>query len=877
MAAGNPLQSLQEEATCSICLSFFQEPVSLDCGHSFCQACISHCWEGSEAHISCPQCRETFHQRTLRPNRHLGNIVAIAKQLSGQLGGGEDLCPAHQEAFKLFCDRDRVLICVICRESQAHRAHTVLPREEAAQAYKEQIQARLDTLKQEREELLQWKQAGQKQSRDYLDEIEAERQTIVSEFEQLRLFLEKQEQLLLAQLDELNKKMVTLRDENIHKLSEEIARLGDLISEIEEKLQQPTSEFLRDIKSTLSRCEKKCEEPVAVPQGLTDGLAVSAERILCLQEALKKFKEDLPYKVNFLISKAEKEVQTTLETDLENPCSLVSREQMVGRGKPHVQLEEEPHLKAKPAEPHQRPVRHAWPAAMQYRGTSHVRLSGQRKAARWLEQKKQRKPLPAGAMAAGNPLQSLREEATCSVCLSFFQEPVSLDCGHSFCQACISRCWEKSQADVSCPQCRATFPQRTLRPNRQLGNLVAVAKQLSGQPGGGEDLCPAHQEAFKLFCNQDRVLICVICRESQAHRTHTVLPREEAAQAYKEQIQARLDTLKREREELLQWKQAGEKQSRDYLDEIEAERQTIVSEFEQLRLFLEKQEQLLLAQLDELNKKMVTLRVENINKLSEEISRLSDLISEIEEKLQQPTSEFLRDIKSTLSRCEKETCQEPVAVPQDLRDRLCICAQRNVCLQEALKKFKEALPYQLSFRLSKAEKEVQVTQDPHLANPCSVVSVNEGPIQKFVEDTRLYPADCVVGYKGFTSGRCYWEVEVENKDWWILGLAKESVVQEGATKFTPEEGVWALLSKGSESWALTAPRTAVELGPTPEKIGVYLDYEGQKVMFYGVTPSGREPIFTFPASFMGKVVPFFGRRLVQVLKMKPRFSHHKYH
>ncbi|CAM5171285.1 unnamed protein product, partial [Eretmochelys imbricata] len=45
--------------------------------------------------------------------------------------------------------------------------------------------------------------------------------------------------------------------------------------------------------------------------------------------------------------------------------------------------------------------------------------------------------------------------------------------------------------------------------------------------------CKVHQEPFKLFCNQDQMLICVICRESRAHRTHSVVPTEEAAQAYK--------------------------------------------------------------------------------------------------------------------------------------------------------------------------------------------------------------------------------------------------------------------------------------------------------------------------------------------------------
>uniref|UniRef100_A0A8C0IWA3 Uncharacterized protein n=1 Tax=Chelonoidis abingdonii TaxID=106734 RepID=A0A8C0IWA3_CHEAB len=275
---------------------------------------------------------------------------------------------------------------------------------------------------------------------------------------------------------------------------------------------------------------------------------------------------------------------------------------------------------------------------------------------------------------AGNPLKSLRDEATCSICLSFFTDPVTIDCGHNFCRACIAQCWERPDTDISCPQCRETFRQRTLRPNRQLGNLAEIAKQLSvpaaaAAAAGG--LCNAHQEPFKLFCNQDQVLICVICRESQAHRAHRVVPIEEAAREHKEQIQIQLNTLKQEREELLEWKQDGETQSQEYL--VEAERQKIVSEFEQLRQFLEEQERLLLAQLEELDKEIVKIQDEYVTKLSEEISRLSDLISEIEEKCQQPTSEFLQ-----VRQLETPRSLEGVGVS----------SQRNVCLQEALKKLK---------------------------------------------------------------------------------------------------------------------------------------------------------------------------------------------
>ncbi|XP_073166323.1 E3 ubiquitin-protein ligase TRIM15-like [Lepidochelys kempii] len=159
----------------------------------------------------------------------------------------------------------------------------------------EQIQTQLNTLKQERGELLEWKQDAETQSQEYLGKIEAERQKIMSEFEQLRQFLDEQERLLLAQLEELDKEIVKIQDENVTKRSEKISRLGDLISEIEEKCQQPTSEFLQDIKSTWSRCEKvKFEKPMAVPQDVSERVGVSSQRNVCLQEALKKFRDSVP-------------------------------------------------------------------------------------------------------------------------------------------------------------------------------------------------------------------------------------------------------------------------------------------------------------------------------------------------------------------------------------------------------------------------------------------------------------------------------------------------------------------------------------------------------------------------------------------------------
>uniref|UniRef100_A0A8C4JXW7 TRIM7 ligase n=1 Tax=Dromaius novaehollandiae TaxID=8790 RepID=A0A8C4JXW7_DRONO len=83
------------------------------------------------------------------------------------------------------------------------------------------------------------------------------------------------------------------------------------------------------------------------------------------------------------------------------------------------------------------------------------------------------------AMAERDPLESLRREASCSICLDYFSDPVSINCGHSFCRDCITRCSGKAERRFACPQCRGVAQKRKFRPNRELRNLAEIAKTLS--------------------------------------------------------------------------------------------------------------------------------------------------------------------------------------------------------------------------------------------------------------------------------------------------------------------------------------------------------------------------------------------------------------
>ncbi|KAM9177716.1 E3 ubiquitin/ISG15 ligase TRIM25 isoform 1-T1 [Mergus octosetaceus] len=95
--------------------------------------------------------------------------------------------------------------------------------------------------------------------------------------------------------------------------------------------------------------------------------------------------------------------------------------------------------------------------------------------------------------AASEPnLAALEEELTCSICLSLFNSPVTVPCGHNFCASCLELTWAGLGADFSCPQCRTTFPGRPqLRKNTV---LCRVVEQLQGCTGAEEQQQQRRQE-----------------------------------------------------------------------------------------------------------------------------------------------------------------------------------------------------------------------------------------------------------------------------------------------------------------------------------------------------------------------------------------------
>ncbi|XP_038151580.1 E3 ubiquitin/ISG15 ligase TRIM25-like isoform X1 [Cyprinodon tularosa] len=112
---------------------------------------------------------------------------------------------------------------------------------------------------------------------------------------------------------------------------------------------------------------------------------------------------------------------------------------------------------------------------------------------------------------SGFSLMSLEDELTCSICLSTFDCPVTIPCGHNFCQGCLLATWRDS---YSCPQCRTLFATKPeLKKNTVLSTVVETFRVRAVKGEGAAAAAAAKPEKKK------NVIRCDTCMEAEAAQT----------------------------------------------------------------------------------------------------------------------------------------------------------------------------------------------------------------------------------------------------------------------------------------------------------------------------------------------------------------------
>uniref|UniRef100_A0A672MLI5 E3 ubiquitin/ISG15 ligase TRIM25-like n=1 Tax=Sinocyclocheilus grahami TaxID=75366 RepID=A0A672MLI5_SINGR len=208
--AGARISVDQNEFMCAVCLDLLKDPVTIQCGHSYCKICITDCWDQEDQMrvYSCPQCRQTFSPRpALARNTMLAEVVEkLKKKLKRRkrpadcyAGAGdvqcdvctgrkykaaksclmclnsycqnhleqheslfrgkrhnlteatgilqEMICQKHEKLLDVFCRTDQKCICVLCTMDE-HKNHDTVSSAEQRTEKQKQLKEMQKTLQQ---------------------------------------------------------------------------------------------------------------------------------------------------------------------------------------------------------------------------------------------------------------------------------------------------------------------------------------------------------------------------------------------------------------------------------------------------------------------------------------------------------------------------------------------------------------------------------------------------------------------------------------------------------------------------------------------------------------------------------------------------------
>ncbi|KAL1784574.1 butyrophilin subfamily 1 member A1 [Sigmodon hispidus] len=184
--------------------------------------------------------------------------------------------------------------------------------------------------------------------------------------------------------------------------------------------------------------------------------------------------------------------------------------------------------------------------------------------------------------------------------------------------------------------------------------------------------------------------------------------------------------------------------------------------------------------------------------------------------------------------------------------------------KEIARQLQEELRWRRTLLHAEGHKQsADVILDPNTAHPELFLSddqrsVRRGASRQSVPDNpeRFDCRPCVLGQESFSSGKHYWEVEVENVMVWAIGVCRDSVERKGEGLLVPQNGFWTLEMFESQYRALSSPEKIIPLKERLHRVGIFLNCEAGDVSFYNM--KDRSHIYTCPpVAFAGPLRPFF--------------------
>uniref|UniRef100_A0AAY4BGZ8 Zinc-binding protein A33-like n=1 Tax=Denticeps clupeoides TaxID=299321 RepID=A0AAY4BGZ8_9TELE len=438
------------------------------------------------------------------------------------------------------------------------------------------------------------------------------------------------------------------------------------------------------------------------------------------------------------------------------------------------------------------------------------------------------------------------EDLSCPVCYEIFKDPLILSCSHSVCKVCLQQFWE-SKGSPECPVCRRRSSKEDPPVNLALKNLCESfsIERSQRSSAGSEVLCSQHGEKLKLFCLEDQQLVCLVCRDSKSHKDHNFSPINEAALDLKEELKIKLKPLQEKMKNFRYFKVSCDETARKIKIQTQHTERRIKEEFEMLHQFLEDEEAARIAALREEEEQKSQMTKEKMEKMSREISSLSDTIRAVEEEMGAEDVSFLQNYRTTITRTQ---CR--LEHPERLSGAL-IHVEKHLEI--------------LKFTVWEEMQEIihtPVTLNPITAHPQLVLSEDLTSV-RFSDEKQKLPDNperfglygAVLGSEGFNSGTHCWDVDVGGNKCWALGVMAVSEERKGAV--FSRSGIWYMCYNDVEYRAGSTPKQATLLSVNRklQKIRVTLDWDRGKLSFSDAVNNTH--LHTLTHTFTERVFPFF--------------------
>lgn len=244
-------------------------------------------------------------------------------------------------------------------------------------------------------------------------------------------------------------------------------------------------------------------------------------------------------------------------------------------------------------------------------------------------------------------MDHFKEELTCSICYSLFEDPRVLPCSHTFCRSCLEGIqrysqtphWRYPALPLKCPNCRSLVQIPTGGTESLPINFALKAIIEKYQQEGCSDVATCHEhhtQPLNIYCLLDRKLVCGHCLTIGKHHGHPIGDLQSAYLKEKASSGKLLDELtdKYWTDVCLLIENLKEQKSRCE-SAVQIDKKVVVQYFQKFSDILEDKKAALLAALDEISKCILEKYdplIEKLKKIREEQLELMALSSTVQKE-----------------------------------------------------------------------------------------------------------------------------------------------------------------------------------------------------------------------------------------------------